>query len=303
MSSIMLNFSVPPSMLISIKASIEHVPTLLPLKMKMIAFTSPAVCMFTPLIPLYIPRMVTVSSVYEETHKTQEHYYFVPAFGHISSSFPTAIVWMGPYALPVFNVYKEFAHLHCHALSPSQGIIKTMDLTKAQCAIWATRSMFQLTLFVWLADTFQYIPKIIAKAAQHAFAESDQTEPASPIMAMTSDQVGHGIPTFANAATSVTDLIIKSGVEHDSIIIMSCNKVVSYEAVTMKVSIKASTMAPSSLITATPTVQTSLHPNQFLPLQQEVSALSPVGSLYDRTMGQNIRIFVSWSLGDGVPGI
>ncbi|KAI6042433.1 hypothetical protein EDC04DRAFT_2564443 [Pisolithus marmoratus] len=46
-------------------------------------------------------------------------------------------------------------------------------------------------------------------------------------MAMTSNQVGHGIPTFTNAATRITDSIVKSSIEHNSIIIMSCNKVVS----------------------------------------------------------------------------
>ncbi|KAI6039491.1 hypothetical protein EDC04DRAFT_2518879, partial [Pisolithus marmoratus] len=69
----------------------------------------------------------------------------------------------------------------------------------------------------------------ISKAAQYAFTKPNQTEPASPVTAMTSDQVGHGIPTFTDAVTGVTDLIVKSGVKHDSIITMSCNKVLSYD--------------------------------------------------------------------------
>ncbi|KAI6038299.1 hypothetical protein EDC04DRAFT_2604126 [Pisolithus marmoratus] len=236
MSSIILSFSAPPSTLISIKALIEHVPTLLPSKMKMIAFTSPAICMFTILILLYIPRMVTVSSLYEETNNTQEHYYFVTAFGHISSPSPTTIVWtVLPYAPLVFDVYKEFAHLHCVSVS-DVGCCSPICLQHGYLA--QNQAMPQVhpkkllkshkstvchvgLQFIWLADIFQHTPKIIAKAAQYALAKSDQTEPTLPVTAMTSDQVGHGIPTFANAATGITDLIIKSSIEHNSIIIMS----------------------------------------------------------------------------------
>ncbi|KAI6028150.1 hypothetical protein EDC04DRAFT_2605803 [Pisolithus marmoratus] len=124
--------------------------------------------------------------------------------------------------------------------------MQTMDLTKAQCAMQAHKYISANS------DIFQHTPKIIAKAAQYALAKSDQTEPALPIMAMTSDQVGHGIPTFTNTATSVTDSIVKSGIKHNSIIIMSCNKVVSYESVTMKTLPYPSAHAAATLLMSWP---------------------------------------------------
>ncbi|KAI6145161.1 ATP synthase F1 gamma [Pisolithus tinctorius] len=94
----------------------------------------------------------------------------------------------------------------------------------------------------------------VSKATRRALAESDQADPASPVMvigdkskgqlsrvlgqnmAMSFNQIGRDIPTFADAA-GVADLIVKSGVEYDSVTIVY-NKFVSaisYEAATVEV--------------------------------------------------------------------
>lgn len=95
----------------------------------------------------------------------------------------------------------------------------------------------------------------VSKAARRALADSEKVVDAdSPIMvigdkskaqlsrvvgknmAMTFNQIGRDIPTFADAA-GVADLIVKSGVEYDSIAIVY-NKfisAISYEAAVVEV--------------------------------------------------------------------
>ncbi|KAI6126814.1 ATP synthase F1 gamma [Pisolithus sp. B1] len=74
----------------------------------------------------------------------------------------------------------------------------------------------------------------VSKATRRALAEPDQADPASPVMVigdkskaqlsrvlsqnmtMSFNQIGRDIPTFADAA-GVADLIVKSGIEYDSL--------------------------------------------------------------------------------------
>lgn len=93
----------------------------------------------------------------------------------------------------------------------------------------------------------------VSKATRRAFAEQD-VEPTSPIavvgdkskaqisrvlsknLAITFNQIGRDVPTFADAA-GVTDLIMKSGVEYDSVAIVH-NKFISalsYESTIVEV--------------------------------------------------------------------
>ena len=54
---------------------------------------------------------------------------------------------------------------------------------------------------------------------------------------MTFNQIGRDIPTFADAAAAVADLVIKSGIKYDSVVIVY-NKFVSaisYEPAVMEV--------------------------------------------------------------------
>ncbi|KAG6333405.1 hypothetical protein ID866_5687, partial [Astraeus odoratus] len=89
----------------------------------------------------------------------------------------------------------------------------------------------------------------VSKAARRTLADAEQADPSSPIMVigdkskgqlsrvlgqnmvLTFNQIGRDIPTFADAA-GVADLVVKSGVEYDSIAIVY-NKfisAISYEA-------------------------------------------------------------------------
>ena len=94
----------------------------------------------------------------------------------------------------------------------------------------------------------------MSKATRRAFAEQDKVEADSPVMVigdkskaqlsrqlpknlvMTFNQIGRDIPTFADAA-GVADLIIKSGVEYDSIAIVYHKFVsaISYEPATIEI--------------------------------------------------------------------
>ncbi|EPQ50800.1 ATP synthase F1 gamma [Gloeophyllum trabeum ATCC 11539] len=94
----------------------------------------------------------------------------------------------------------------------------------------------------------------VSKATRRVFAEQQEIDPESPItiigdkskaqlsralpknVALTFNQIGRDVPTFADAA-GVADLIIKSGVKYDSITIVY-NKfisAISYEAATLEV--------------------------------------------------------------------
>jgi F-type H+-transporting ATPase subunit gamma len=142
----------------------------------------------------------------------------------------------------------------CHRLTSPRSHVTPAELFKNAPAEGEVRRK----LFVVISSDKGLcggIHSSVTKATRRILADPDNSvDPESPIMvigdkskaqlsralsknlALTFNQIGRDIPTFADAA-GVADLVVKSGVPYDSVVIVY-NKfmsAISYEAATMEV--------------------------------------------------------------------